>query len=292
MKKTLFLILTILFSITFQTQIQSKIDLKIKSDSLVVQKEELLIEKRLIDSLPLSLKNHDNKSNLFVDNLIHVKGGEFQMGCTSEQGEECEQDEKSVRTVTISDFYISKYEVTQKEWRDIMGTNPSYFENCDNCPVESITWDDVQSFLDKLNTKYPNHNYRLPTEAEWEYAARGGNKSKAYKYSGGNNIDSIAVYLFNSEYSARPIGTKYSNELGIYDMSGGVYEWCSDFYTDDYSNIKNDNNPQGPDAGSLRVFRGGSWNDYEKNCRVTFRNALCNDCKMMTIGFRIAASVK
>ena len=158
-------------------------------------------------------------------NMVFVQGGSFQMGSNNGQS-----DEKPVHSVTVSDFYIVKYEVTQKEWRDIMGSNPSKWKG-DNLPVEKVSWDDVQTFIKKLNAK-TGLNYRLPTEAEWEYAARGGNKSNGYKYSGSNDIGSVAWYASNSGSKTHSVGQKKPNELGIYDMTGNVWEWCNDWYGD------------------------------------------------------------
>ncbi|MFN4257335.1 MAG: SUMF1/EgtB/PvdO family nonheme iron enzyme, partial [Saprospiraceae bacterium] len=186
---------------------------------------------------------------------IFVQGGTFQMGCTNEP-QDCDDDEKPVHSVTLADFYIGKYEVTQKQWRDIMGSNPSYFKNCDNCPVENVSWDDVQEFLKKLNAKYPGKNYRLPTEAEWEYAARGGQQSKGHQYAGSDNLGLVAWYNGNSGNKTHPVGERKANELGLYDMSGNVWEWCWDLYDPEV-------------YGSYRIFRGGSWAESERGCGAT-----------------------
>lgn len=201
--------------------------------------------------------------NDFGIEMVYVKGGTFQMG--SNDGD---SDEKPKHSVTLSDFYIGKYEVTQKQWREIMGNNPSNFKNCDNCPVEKVSWNDVQEFIKKLNQK-TGKNYRLPTEAEWEYAAKGGNQSKGTIYSGSNNIDEVAWYRENSGSKTHPAGQKKPNELGIYDMSGNVYEWCNDWYGN-YS-AGSQRNPQGSSSGARRVLRGGSWGSIAGNCRVSNR---------------------
>ncbi|MEZ4915060.1 MAG: bifunctional serine/threonine-protein kinase/formylglycine-generating enzyme family protein [Chitinophagales bacterium] len=164
-------------------------------------------------------------------NMVYVAGGSFTMGCTSEQGSDCYNYEKPAHTVSVQSFYIGKYEVTQEEWRAVMGSDPPelYFKGCDRCPVESVSWNDAQDFLKKLNAQ-TGKNYRLPSEAEWEYAARGGNKSKGYKYAGSDNINVVARYGGNSNNKTQTVGGKQANELGIYDMSGNVYEWCNDWY--------------------------------------------------------------
>jgi formylglycine-generating enzyme required for sulfatase activity len=221
--------------------------------------------------------------------MVFVKGGTFTMGCTSEQSD-CDSDEKPTRRVTVRDFYIGKYEVTQKEWRDVMGSNPSSFKNCgDDCPVESVSWNDVQEFIRKLNQK-TGKKYRLPTEAEWEYAARGGSQSKGYKYSGSNNIDNVAWYTGNGGSKTNPVGRKQPNELGIYDMSGNVWEWVSDWYGSNYYGSGVNNNPTGPSSGSYRVDRGGSWFNFALICRVANRDYGHPDGRDSGLGFRLALS--
>ena len=198
--------------------------------------------------------------------FIFVKGGTFRMG--SNNGDD---DEKPIHTVTVDDFYIGKYEVTQKQWKEIMGNNPSYFKG-DNLPVGNVRWNDVQKFIEKLNQK-TGKNYRLPTEAEWEYAARGGvetiHESSQTKYAGSNNIGDVAWYSSNSGSKTHAVGTKQANELGIYDMSGNVWEWCSDWYGSYSSGSQN--NPQGASSGSGRVLRGGSWLLNTSYCRIANR---------------------
>jgi formylglycine-generating enzyme required for sulfatase activity len=218
--------------------------------------------------------------------MVFVKGGTFTMGCTSEQGSECLNSEKPSHSVTLSDFYIGKYEVTQKQWVHVMGSNPSYFKG-DDLPVENISWNDVQEFIRKLNQQ-TGKRYRLPTEAEWEYAARGGNKSGGYKYSGGNNIGNVAWYKYNSGSNTHKVGTKSPNELGIYDMSGNVYEWVSDWFGSYSSGAQT--NPAGPSSGSRRVLRGGSWYDYAEYCRVSNRGNRSPDDRYFNLGFRLALS--
>ena len=220
--------------------------------------------------------------------MVFVKGGTFTMGCTKEQGSDCGSDEKPSHKVTVGDFYIGKYEVTQKEWEEVMGSNPSGFSNCgDNCPVENVSWNDIQEFIRKLNVK-TGKKYRLPTEAEWEYAARGGNQSKGYKYSSSNNLDAVAWYTSNSGNKTHSVGTKQPNELGIYDMSGNVWEWVSDWYGNYSSTAAS--NPKGPISGSHHVNRGGSWSYNAKGCRVANRDGDGPDRRSNSVGFRLALS--
>ena len=214
--------------------------------------------------------------------MVFVKGGCFMMGSKKEK------DEKPIHEVCLDDFYIGKYEVTQKQWKEVMGNNPSRFK-CDNCPVENVSWDNVQDFIRKLNTKTGN-NYRLLTEAEWEYAARGGDQSRGYIYSGSNTIGDVAWYNGNSGSKTHAAGTKKANELGIYDMSGNVWEWCSDWYGADYYGKSPTNNPAGPTTGSGRVLRGGSWGSFATHCRVADRHWCNPDNRSNNLGFRLARS--
>jgi hypothetical protein len=219
-----------------------------------------------------------------VIDMVFVEGGTFTMGCSKYQSD-CDGDENPHK-VTVDDFYIGKYEVTQKQWQDVMGTNPSIYKNCDICPVENVNWNDVQEFIQKLNSKTGN-NYRLPTEAEWEYAARGGKQSKGYKYSGSNDVDFVAWYVSNSGEKPHPIGQKSSNELGLFDMSGNVWEWCSDLYG--YYSSGERKNPNKNDKGpQRRVYRGGSWYSSPKHCRVSNRNSEPHNFSESNIGFRLA----
>ena len=203
--------------------------------------------------------------------MVEVRGGTFRMGGTSEQGSDADSDDEyPVHSVTLSGYYIGKTEVTQALWKAVMGSNPSRFKG-DNMPVECVSWDDCQEFIRKLNS-LTSQNFRLPTEAEWEFACRGGNNSRGYKYSGSNYIDNVAWYDGISGDKTHPVATKLPNELGIYDMSGNVWEWCSDWYGKYSSGAQA--NPKGPYDGSYRVVRGGSWDDNAKGCRSS--NRTCN----------------
>ena len=188
--------------------------------------------------------------------------------------EDGECDEKPVHDVTVSDYYIGETEVTQALWEAVMGSNPSYFKGKDN-PVESVSYNDCVDFIKELNIMLQDElpqgrKFRLPTEAEWEYAARGGNKTQECKFSGSNSISKIAWYDGNSNNRTHPVKEKQANELGLYDMSGNVWEWCYDWYGD-YS-PSSQTNPKGPSTGSFRVLRGGSWLNYAQRCRVADRD--------------------
>ena len=224
--------------------------------------------------------------NKLINNMVYVSSGTFTMGATSEQGSDAESDEKPTHSVTLSSYYICKYEVTQALWRAVMGSNPSNFKG-DNLPVECVSWNDCQTFINRLNS-YTGRNFRLPTEAEWEFAARGGNYSRHYKYSGSNYISDVAWYDGNSGNRTHPVGTKQANELGLYDMSGNVYEWCSDGYGS-YSPYSQ-NDPTGPNSGSRRVPRGGSWRSNARYCRSSCRDNYAPGDRGYYLGLRLVLS--
>jgi formylglycine-generating enzyme required for sulfatase activity/serine/threonine protein kinase len=216
-------------------------------------------------------------SDPFAGQMKYLSGGSFSMGSNENS------NEKPIHTVTVSGFSISKYEVTQKQWRDIMGTSPSYFKNCDNCPVEQVSWNDIQDFLRKLNAQ-TGKRYRLPTEAEWEYAARGG---QSYTYAGSDNIGGVAWYGSNSGSKTHPVGQKSANGYGLYDMTGNVWEWCSDWYGSDYYSSSPSSNPKGPSSGANRVLRGGSWNFNAEYCRTANRDTDTPTYRDSSFGFRL-----
>ena len=229
---------------------------------------------------------NNNTAVMPADGFVLVTGGTFTMGCTSEQ-KDCGDDEKPAHQVTLSDFYISPYEVTQGQWKQVMGNNPSTAsKDCDKCPVENVSWEDVQGFIQKINAQSPGRNYRLPTEAEWEYAARGGNLTKGYIYSGSSNIGMVAWNDGNSGNKTQPVGQLKANELGLYDMSGNVWEWCSD-WKDAYAS-GSQTNPTGPASGSFRVLRDGSFDDSPRDCRVAVRSSGAPGFRDLGIGFRLA----
>ncbi len=220
--------------------------------------------------------------------MVGVQGGTFTMGATREQGSDAYANEKPSHQVTLSNFSIGQTEVTQALWEAVMGSNPSSFKG-PKLPVEQVSWDDCQEFIRKLN-ELTGQNFRLPTEAEWEYAARGGSKSQGYKYSGSNNLDDVAWYGYdgNSGDRTHDVATKRANELGIYDMSGNVNEWCQDWFGENYYSSSPSSNPTGPASGSDRVSRGGSWPDDAGSCRVAYRFWSDADYRCDVLGFRLA----
>ena len=208
------------------------------------------------------------------------------MGATSEQSSDAYKYEKPAHSVTLSSYYIGQTEVTQALWKEVMGSNPSRFEG-DTNPVERVSWNDCQTFIQKLNQR-TGKTFRLPTEAEWEYAARGGKKSRGYKYSGGNDIGTVAWCAGNSGRKTHAVGTKAPNELGIYDMSGNVWEWCSDWKGDYSSSAQT--NPTGVDSGSYRVNRGGGWRNNARFCRSSSRSYNSPSYSYFILGLRLVLS--
>ena len=221
--------------------------------------------------------------------MIPVKGGTFQMGATKEQTGEARKDEKPVHTVTLDNFQIGETEVSQALWREVMGSNPSTYKGND-LPVTNVTWEDCQEFIKKLNER-TGKQFRLPTEAEWEFAARGGTASKGYMFSGSDEVRSVAWHNRDSNRDRHngpyAIKSKDPNELGIYDMSGNVNEWCQDWFGDYTADPQT--NPQGPATGKEHVYRGGSWWYYGMSCRVSRRNSGVKDVRGV-IGLRLAMS--
>ena len=225
------------------------------------------------------------KNGISID-MVRVEVGTFTMGATAEMKDPYNDEKPTHRVTLTNDYYIGKYEVTQALWQTVMGKNPSKFKG-DNLPVERVGWDDCQEFISKLND-ITGKTFRLPTEAEWEYAARGGNKSRGYQYSGSNNLLDVAWFRDNSGSKTHGVGTKQANELGIYDMSGNVWEWCQDWYGTYSSSSRV--NPTGANSGSDRVFRGGSWFNYAWSCRSSCRrrNAPYDDDSFL--GLRLVLS--
>lgn len=225
------------------------------------------------------------KDGISID-MVRVKAGTFTMGATAEMKKPEDWEKPTYRVTLTNDYYIGKYEVTQALWQAVMGSNPSSRKG-DNLPVEQVSWNDCQDFLSKLN-RITGKTFRLPTEAEWEYAARGGNKSRGYQYSGSNNLSDVAWYEDNSGYVTHAVGTKQANELGIYDMSGNVWEWCLD-RCGKYSRFSQVN-PIGANSGSYRVFRGGCWLNFAKFCRSSFRFGNTPDFRNNNLGLRLVLS--
>jgi len=215
--------------------------------------------------------------------FVFVKGGCYQMGSNSGKS-----GEKPVHEVCVDDFYIGKYEVTQGEWEKVMGNNPSSFSSCgSDCPVEQVSWNDAKDFIRKLNSR-SSVTFRLPTEAEWEYAAKGGEN---HTYSGSDNVDSVAWYGSNSGRKTHRVGTKQANGFGLYDMSGNVWEWVEDIYSSNAYSQHQRNNPIYTGSGSFRVSRGGSWSNNAQSVRSA--NRLCDSPVngYNLLGFRLSRTV-
>ncbi|WP_337437816.1 SUMF1/EgtB/PvdO family nonheme iron enzyme [Prevotella sp.] len=225
------------------------------------------------------------KDGISID-MVRVEAGTFTMGATAEMKEPYDDEKPTHRVTLTNDYYIGKYEVTQALWQAVMGNNPSSFKG-DNLPVEQVSWNDCQKFISQLN-RITGKTFRLPTEAEWEYAARGGNKSRGYQYSGSNNLSDVAWYTDNSGYKTHTVGTKQPNELGIYDMSGNVLEWCQDWYGI-YSS-SSQINPTGATSGSDRVNRGGSWLYDARDSRSSYRYEIMPNCRIGSLGVRLVFS--
>ncbi|MDE5788386.1 MAG: formylglycine-generating enzyme family protein [Bacteroidaceae bacterium] len=228
--------------------------------------------------------------------MVYVEGGDFLMGATSEQRFDAESDEQVVRRVKLDAYYIGECEVTQEQWTKVMGT--SVLQQRDkkgvalpfagvgsDYPVYYVTWEEATEFCRELS-RMTGRTYCLPTEAQWEYAARGGKNADDTRYSGGWAIDSVAWHTFNSDSSTHPVKSKQANGLGVYDMSGNVWEWCSDWYCDNYD-ASDTNNPTGPLTGSRRVFRGGSWDYCANLCRVSLRGYNEPGSRYYDLGFRV-----
>ena len=225
------------------------------------------------------------KDGISID-MVKVDAGSFMMGATSEMLNPYGDETPVHQVILTNDYYMGKYEVTQALWQAVMGNNPSKFKG-DNLPVESVSWKDCQKFISKLNKK-TGRKFRLPTEAEWEYAARGGKESRGYQYSGSSNISDVAWYAGNSSNKTHPVGTKQANELGLYDLSGNVWEWCQDCHGSYVSSSQT--NPIGVESGTFRVRRGGSWLNSAWGCRSSYRYCDAPDYRFNYIGLRLVLS--
>lgn len=221
--------------------------------------------------------------------MVKVEGGVFTMGAN--MGDTALNNEFPVHQVALSDYYICSTEVTQELWTAVMGSNPSYYQG-PNLPVDSVTWGDCQTFINVLNSLLASQlngmSFRLPTEAEWEYAARGGKKSEGYLYSGGNTLSLVGWFLDNGNEQTHPVASLLPNELGIYDMSGNVWEWCSDWHST-YSS-EDQINPTGPSDGTQRIRRGGSWCNDTVNCRIPRRAYAVPEYSGRHLGLRLVLS--
>ena len=218
-----------------------------------------------------------------------VKGGTFLMGNNNSRYD----DEKPAHEVRLNDFYIGKYEVTIRQWKIIMGSLPDGIDDneCPDCPITNVSWNDTQLFIDRLNSK-SGKKFRLPTEAEWEYVARGGSQSKKLDYAGSNDASLVAWFSDNSKGKPNSVGKKIPNELGIYDMTGNVREWCADFYDENYYKNTISDNPKGIITGISRVFRGGDFNDIKEDLSLTLRGSQTDNFLDKNLGFRLVLDEK
>jgi formylglycine-generating enzyme required for sulfatase activity len=241
---------------------------------LAPPQQDFKIEK-LVAKSQIAVAQPQPKGDLVFDvngvqfKMKYVEGGEFMMGATAEQGDDAYDEEKPAHKVSLDSYYIGETQVTQALWTAVMGNNPSYFKSDDN-PVDTISWSDCQEFIKKLN-QLTGQQFSLPTEAQWEFAARGGKNSKGYKYAGSNNLGEVAWFAAPLNGLTHQVALKKPNELGIYDMSGNVWEWCTDWFDANYYQLSPKRNPQGPTSGDDRVLRGGGYCFLAKHCRVSSR---------------------
>jgi len=221
--------------------------------------------------------------------MVRIEGGTFTMGCRGGFFSECDADEKPAHQVTVQSFEMSKYEVTQEVWVTVMEENPSYFQNCPRCPVEQVSWEDVQAFLQKLNVG--GGRYRLPSEAEWEYAARGGSQSRGYAYAGSDTLDAVGWYAENSGDKTHPVGQKQANEVGLHDLSGNVWEWVQDCWHDNYQGAPSEGRAWERGDCGRRVLRGSSWSNKPRFLRSAYRVGYPAVNRGYDLGFRLARSL-
>ena len=279
MKKILFF-LSLMMVAFFTANAQLKDD--VNDDGVVDMSDATTLIDHVLNGVNNGSSHIFIAHNVMIE-MVRVEGGTFTMGATAEQASDAFSDELPTHKVTLSPFLIGKYEVSQTLWLAVMGENPSVNTGI-NLPVDNVTWNECQTFITKLN-ELTRKNFRLLTEAEWEYAARGGNKSKGYKYSGSNNLGDVAWYIDNSNNTSHAMGTKAPNELGIYDMTGNVMEWVSDWKGSYSSGAQT--NPTGPDSGTYRVNRGGSYGNVERLSRITNRNSIDPNMSSKTMGLRL-----
>ena len=279
MKKILFF-LSLMMVAFFTANAQLKDD--VNDDGVVDMSDATTLIDHVLNGVNNGSSHIFIAHNVMIE-MVRVEGGTITMGATAEQASDAFSDELPTHKVTLSPFLIGKYEVSQTLWLAVMGENPSVNTGI-NLPVDNVTWNECQTFITKLN-ELTGKNFRLLTEAEWEYAARGGNKSKGYKYSGSNNLGDVAWYIDNSNNTSHAMGTKAPNELGIYDMTGNVMEWVSDWKGSYSSGAQT--NPTGPDSGTYRVNRGGSYGNVERLSRITNRNSIDPNMSSKTMGLRL-----
>ena len=244
----------------------------------VLDEQEFLVG----DKMKFKVITYGRKS--FEPEMVFVEGGTYKMGYNYGK-----TNERPVHTVTVESFKIGKFEVTQDQWKSIMGDNPSGFSECVTCPVQNVTWLEVNAFISRLNAQ-TDTEYRLPTEAEWEFVARGGIKSNGFSFSGSDDINSVGWYTENSYSKTHSVGMKNPNELGIYDMTGNVWEYCSDWLGD--YDIRISKSPTGPMDGEFRIVRGGSFGSIASDSRITCRTGVYAGEKYLNRGFRLAMDVK
>ena len=263
---------------------------KLANEKIDLLNKKLYSTQQELNETIVKLRNAEENPKLppfiqqIIDDLVYVDGGAFLMGATPEQESDCREFEKPVHEVLLDSFYIGRTPVTQQQWEAVMGYNPSCFKG-EKLPVEQVSWVDCHKFINKLKS-LTGKKFRLLTEAEWEFAARGGIKSHGTIYAGGDTFDDVAWYKDNSDSKTHPVATKSPNELGLYDMSGNVWEWCQDW--DGKYPSGSVTNPKGPTSGSYRLFRGGSWCSTPRDCRISYRNSYAPTFTSNYLGFRLA----
>ncbi len=236
---------------------------------------------------PREVKKEPQPGDVWLDpslgmEFVFAQGGCYEIGDLWGNGD---SNERPLHTVCVVGFWMGKYEVTQWQWQRLMGNNSSNFKNCGNdCPVEEVSWKEAQEFARRLSQR-TGYTFRLPTEAEWEYACRSGGRTE--KYAGGDEVNTVAWYSKNSDGRTHTVGQKRPNGLGIYDMTGNVSEWCMDWYDSDYYSISPKDNPKGPSSGTVRVLRGGSWSDLAWNVSCSARRGSRPDLRHSLTGFRL-----
>ena len=255
------------------------------SSFLIAQNHTAVTKRSQMENADTLSENQIRIFSQMLQDMVFVDGGTYLMG-KSDSIEDGMIDNQPKHLVNISPFFISRYEVSQEEWEIVMGSNPSYFKGKE-LPVENVSWNECMEYIRRLN-KVTGMEFRLPTEAEWEYAAKGGKHSLNYKYAGSEFVKSVAWFQQNSGNSTHKCGLKRPNELGIYDMSGNVAEWCYDIYNYDYYKYSVYDNPTGPEKGDNKVNRGGGWLMNETYQRTDVRNVNAPNEKNASVGLRLA----